>query len=190
LQSAGVGTCGSRNAGENGLRAASLCGEEAAAHDLSVISGYARGVDMATHIAALESRGHTVIVLPEGIERFRIKQGAFAEAWDPARVLVVSQFSPTQPWTAGSAMTRNLTIVGLALALVVVEAGERGGTLAAGLQAMEVGRPVLALEFEDTAPGNRILLDRGAIPVRSRAELSARLSGMRETTVASQLRMF
>jgi DNA processing protein len=51
---------------------------------------------------------------------------------------VVSQFSPTQPWTTGGAMTRNSVVIGLGLALVVVEAGETGGTLAAGKRAFEL----------------------------------------------------
>ena len=176
LNAPGIGMCGSRNVTEEGLKAAVACGEVVAHQGLTVVSGYARGVDMATHISALAAGGSTVIVLPEGISRFRIKRGPFVEVWNPSRVLVVSQFAPTRPWSAGAAMTRNGVIIGLSLALVVVEASEKGGTLAAGAKALELNRRVITLEFAQIPPGNAVLLRRGAVSVRNRAELSNRLA--------------
>jgi len=185
----GIGMCGSRNATEEGLKAAIACGEVVARQGLAVVSGYARGVDMATHVAALAAGGTTVIVLPEGINRFRIKRGPFAEVWDPARALVVSQFAPTRPWSAGAAMTRNAVIIGLSLALVVVEASEKGGTLAAGTTALDLNRRVITLEFAQTPPGNSVLLRRGAVRARNRAELSGRLAQVVSNPGGNQLLM-
>jgi DNA processing protein len=178
LREPGIGTCGSRHAAEASLLAARACSETVVAHRLSLVSGYARGVDMVTHIGALAQGGTTVIVLPEGIERFRVRRGEFADVWDPSRVVVVSQFSPNQPWNAGAAMARNAVISGLSRALVVVEAGDTGGTLAAGLHALERGQPVIVLQLDGEPAGNRILLDQGAIPVRSRQELTERLTDL------------
>lgn len=179
LTAPGIGMCGSRKAGDVGLRAASSCGEAASQQGLTVVSGYARGVDMAGHLAALKAGGRTVIVLAEGIDRFRVKSGDFAQAWDPARALVVSQFAPSQPWSAGNAMSRNGVIIGISQALVVVEAGETGGTLAAGRQALKEGRAVYVLALDSCPAGNTELLANGAIPIRSRAELDDRLSELR-----------
>jgi DNA processing protein len=187
LNAPGIGMCGSRNATGEGLKAAGACGEVAARQGLSVISGYARGVDMATHISALATGGTTVIVLPEGISHFRVKRGEFAEAWDPARALVVSQFTPTRPWSAGGAMTRNNVIIGLSLALVVVEASEKGGTLAAGKTALDLNRRVITLEFTETPPGNTVLLRRGAVPARDRSQLSDRLAEVVSNPGGNQL---
>jgi DNA processing protein len=181
--------CGSRNATEEGLKAAIACGEVAARQGLAVVSGYARGVDMATHVAALAAGGTTVIVLPEGINRFRVKREPFAEVWDPARALVVSQFAPTRPWSAGAAMTRNAVIIGLSLALVVVEASEKGGTLAAGTTALDLNRRVITLDFAQTPPGNSVLLRRGAVRARNRAELSGRLAQVVSNPGGNQLLM-
>jgi DNA processing protein len=135
------------------------------------ISGYARGVDTATHVAGLEAGGHTVLVLPEGIDHFRIRRGGVRDAWDPARALVLSQFAPTQPWSVHGAMARTGTIIGLSTALVVVEAGETGGTLAAGRRALALGRRVLVPEFAADTPGNQALLVAGAIAVKDPIEL-------------------
>lgn len=167
-----VGICGSRNASPNGLRAARLCSEALAARGIGVVSGYARGVDTAAHAGALAAGGDTVVVLPEGIGRFRLRGGELTRLWDDRRVVVLSQFPPNQPWTAGSAMARNAVVSGLGRALVVVEAGDTGGTLAAGLHALERGRPVFVLEAAGTeAPGNRRLRERGAVVVRDHEEL-------------------
>jgi DNA processing protein len=171
-----IGICGSRNASDQGLSAAHACGGEIARCDLVVVSGYARGVDTEAHAAALDAGGRTVMVLAEGIARFKIKRWLASRAHDQLQTTVVSQFPPSQTWSAGAAMNRNDVIIGLSLGLVVIEAGESGGTLAAGLQALDQRRPVLALEFhQDMPPGNKILLDKGAVPVRSRSQLRERL---------------
>lgn len=169
-----VGMCGSRAASEASLRAAKACGAAVAATGNVVISGYAKGVDMATHIAALEQGGQTIIVLAEGCDHFRIKREFQPGMFNWNDVLVVSQFAPTQPWTAAGAMTRNGLIYGLPGTLVVVEAGERGGTLAAGLAALAKGRRVFVLQLDGETPlGNKLILERGGIPISSREELTA-----------------
>jgi len=162
--------CGSRSVSELDLRPQMLV-EKSQQENLSVISGYAKGVDTATHLAALNMGGSTVIVLAEGFDHFRVKK-VFADKFDLDRILVLSQFPPSQPWLAHAAMTRNKVIFGLGCALVVVEAGERGGTLAAGEGALRVGRPVFVLNFGDeTPPGNKILLGKGGWSIRSREQL-------------------
>jgi DNA processing protein len=70
-------------------------------------------------------------------------------------------------------MTRNNIIIGLSIALVVVEAGETGGTLAAGKRALKLGRPVIALEFARTPRGNLILVESGAVAARDKIELGS-----------------
>ena len=187
LTASGIGMCGSRNASDEGLRAAAVCGEVATQEGLTVISGYARGVDTATHVSALSSGGSTVIVLPEGISHFRVKRGPVADVWDPERALVVSQFSPSRPWSAGSAMARNNVIIGLSLALIVIEASDTGGTLAAGMRALKLNRRVLAMEFPENPSGNAELIRRGAIPVPNRSKLRLRLAGITEDSQGNQL---
>ena len=187
LYGPGIGMCGSRNASPDGLRAAEACGEVAADHGIAVVSGYARGVDMSTHVSSLAAGGTTVIVLPEGISNFRIRRGPFAENWDPARALVVSQFSPSRPWSAATAMSRNSVIIGLSRALVVVEAQDKGGTFAAGTKALDLNRRVFALSFADNPPGNAVLLQRGAVAVRSRTELAEYLQQLAADPVGIQL---
>lgn len=179
LREPAIGMCGSRHASERGLEAARYCGETVAAHGWHVVSGYAKGVDTETHLAALRCGGNTVIVLAEGILHFRRKR-VFADVpFGDDTVLVLSQFPPTQRWTAGAAMTRNGLIVALGGALVVIEARETGGTLNAGRQALALSRRVFALEFLDgPRKGNETLITEGALPLRTRRAFLEALAGL------------
>lgn len=182
-----IGVCGSRQASAEGLRASHACSDAAARRGYCVVSGYAKGVDLAAHSAALAAGGTTVIVLAEGITRFRVRRGEFSDLWDPARALVVSQFAPDQKWFASGAMTRNAVISDLSQALVIVEAGEKGGTLAAGEYALRRNQLVLALQLFDAPPGNRVLIANGAKVIRSRQHLEAALDYLDRGTSFEQL---
>ncbi len=182
----GVGMCGSRHVSARGLDAASRCGALATEKGMTVVSGYAAGVDTATHLAALRSGGSTVVVLAEGMDHFRIKR-AFSDDFDWDRIVVVSQFAPSQPWRAHAAMARNGIIFGLPKALLVVEAGEKGGTLAAGEGALKLGRTVIAVEFgEETPPGNRVLIDKGAWAVSTPQQLRDSFESVRRVGSLAQ----
>ena len=89
-------------------------------------------------------------------------------------MLVVSQFAPRLPWSVGNAMARNGTIIGLAQAMVIVEAGLSGGTFAAGEQALRMRKPLFVVAFAQpaaSAAGNAHFIQRGATPIRrSKAE--------------------
>jgi DNA processing protein len=108
--------------------------------------------------------------------------------FDETNVLAISQFPPTQPWAASAAMTRNAVIAALSQAMLVVEAGEKGGTLNAGLQAIDMGRPVYAIAYsDDPPPGNEVLFQRGALPLRSSGELLSTLDGLASIEEPKQL---
>ncbi|UYV17004.1 DNA-protecting protein DprA [Porphyrobacter sp. ULC335] len=164
LGSHAVSFCGARNASEKGIEAAALCARKAVSENFIITSGNARGVDRATHFEALLNGGATVLVLPEGLDRFRIAP-ELREVWDWERVLVVSQFVPSAIWRAYQAMQRNKVIMGMSCAMIVIEAGEKGGTRAAGEEALRIGVPLFAVDYgfdETVAPGNRHLIASGA----------------------------
>jgi len=167
---AAVGFCGSRAASAKGLTVASDCARSLAREGVNVVSGYARGVDLAAHRAALEVGGTTTMVLAEGISHFRIK-GELRDVMDEdlSRVLVISEFPPGLPWRAHNAMARNRTICGLANAMVVIESGAEGGTFEAGRTALELGEPLFCVEYAEATPsaaGNPYFLQRGALGLR------------------------
>jgi DNA processing protein len=186
LHRAAIGVCGSRKASEAGLRAARACAAVAAREGLVVVSGNAPGVDTEAHIGALEGGSATILVIPEGALHYRPRRSEASGDLD-GRVLVLSQFPPRQRWHVGSAMARNGVVAALGEALIVVEAGNEGGTLNAGRQALAMGRPVVALQFDSmpTPPGNAILHAKGALRLQRASDLPEILAALRASDSAS-----
>ncbi|CAA6603800.1 Putative DNA protecting protein DprA (modular protein) [Rhodospirillaceae bacterium LM-1] len=165
LASQGIGFCGSRHASAKGLETAADCAEQAAKDGYVVISGNAAGIDFTAHYSALKAGGTTILVLPEGIDHFRIKKD-LQSVWDWKRTLVVSQFEPAAVWKSYRAMERNDMIIALSRAMIVIEAGATGGTLHAGMRTLAVGKPLFVAEYqniEEIAPGNKMLLEKGGL---------------------------
>lgn len=184
VEEAGFGICGSREASNRGIQIAGWFGAEVAKLGAPEVSGYAKGVDTAAHLGALQAGGATVVVLAEGILRFRMKKDFSQLSEAASRMLVVSEFHPARPWSAHGAMQRNATICGLSDAMVVVEAQATGGTLNAGLECLRQGKPLFVAQFgEDggtsTPEGNLELIKRGGVPVNKRPELAEQLSAIR-----------
>ena len=166
-----VGFCGSRKASPRGLGVAHDCAHLLARQQINVVSGYAQGVDLAAHRAALEAGGTTTAVLAEGILHFKVKRELhdMLKPNNCSRLSVVSEFPPGLPWRAHNAMARNRTICGLSHAMVVIESGAEGGTFEAGKAALQLGEPLFCIEYAETPPaaaGNPYFLRNGAFSLR------------------------
>ncbi len=174
---------GSRNCSEKGLHITKDIVKQLIEHDIVFVSGGAKGVDHEVHLTALENNGCTIFVIPEGIKHFNPKKELrkfwdFESVWD--KVLIISPFKPDDVWKGFRAMQRNDYILALADALFAVEAGEKGGTLDAGQKALKKGMPTFTVKYQqfvDSALGNKILLEKGAMPIQkntitNRANLS------------------
>src|SRR5271165_2389006 len=164
LNSLSVGFCGSREASEKGLATARDSATLLSNEKINIVSGFAAGVDMIAHRAALVAGGTTTVVLAEGILRFRVKKD-IRDVWDEGRTLVVSEFGPHLPWSVSHAMQRNKTICGLSRAMVLIEARSAGGSIEAGRECLKMGLPLFAAVYEgspESATGNEELLRNGA----------------------------
>ena len=172
LQKRAVGFCGARAASAKGIAVAEDCARQIASWNWGVVSGGARGVDTATHRAALTTGGTTVIVLPEGILRYRLRR-ELKPLVSKERVLLISEFPPFVTWSVANAMQRNRTVCGLSEALIVIESGASGGTFEAGKLALRLKMPLFVADYAEpavSATGNAHLLARGARPLRRNAE--------------------
>lgn len=164
LKHVSVGFCGSREASEKGMATARDSATLLANDKINIVSGFAAGVDMNAHRAALAAGGTTTVVLAEGILRFRVKKD-IRDFWDERRTLVVSEFAPNLPWSISHAMQRNKTICGLSRAMVLIEARSTGGSIEAGRDCLKMGLPLFAAVYEgspESATGNEELLRNGA----------------------------
>lgn len=158
-----VGFCGARNATERGLSVARDVSKILSTFGICVVSGYAKGVDVTAHEAALSSGGATIVVLAEGILSSRSKE--FVDLYDNgSNLLFVSEFPPMLKWISHNAMKRNVTICSLSNSMIVVESGVSGGTFAAAQESMRLKRPLFVAEYSDLSDstlGNIELINRG-----------------------------
>lgn len=140
-----VGMVGRRQASDEGVEIARELAGELARRGVVVLSGMAQGIDRASHFGCLMANGLTVAVLPMGLLRFlrEISQWrSIHDAVEAERLLLVSGAPPLQAWSVSEAMRRNDWIAAWCDALVVVEAGEKGGTWKTASSAARLGRPV------------------------------------------------
>lgn len=168
LDSKGVGFCGSRHASEKGIHVARESARLLGDRSVNVVSGYAKGVDLAAHCASLEGGGTTTIVLAEGILHFRPKR-EIKSLLNPENHVVVSEYTPRLPWAARQAMQRNQTIIGLSDAMIVIESGTTGGTFACAESALRLKHPLFVVEYAvpaESAGGNQQFLEQGAQALR------------------------
>lgn len=143
LSTKGISLCGSRAAGDTGLEFARAVGSFAAEYGLSLVSGYAKGVDLAGHVACVKSGGYTIAVLAEGVGQFRLRRELQSLDDIEHHLTVVSEFEDNARWTVWRAMQRNTTICELGQVLVAVDPGEKGGTLDAVKKAVKRRMPVI-----------------------------------------------
>lgn len=140
-----VAVVGSRSAGPVGLANARQFARELSEAGLVVTSGLADGIDGAAHQAALDAGSPTIAVVGTGPDRvYPRKHHALAQAV-VAHGAMVSEFLPGTSARPDHFPRRNRLIAGLSLGTLVIEAGEKSGSLITARLAGEQGREVFAV---------------------------------------------
>jgi DNA processing protein len=172
-----VALVGARNASSLGTRMARKLAGDLSAAGYVVVSGLARGIDAAAHLAALD--GGTIAVQAGGIDVIYPTENA-ALHHDIARqgLRLSEQPMGLQPQSRHFPV-RNRIISGLAQAVVVVEAAAKSGSLITARTALDQGRDVLAVPghpFDGRAAGCNMLIRDGATLVRNADDIIANLA--------------
>ena len=174
-----VAIVGSRSPTPYGLAQAERFGAALARAGVCVVSGLARGVDEAAHLAALDAGGDTIAVLGCGVDR-PWPAGPAADRVC-AEGLLLSEHGPGVPPRRHHFPLRNRVLAALADAVLVVEAAGRSGSLITARWAADQGQHVLAIPGRVDHPmsgGVTRLLREGATPVESPAMLLGDVYGL------------
>jgi len=169
-----VGMVGTTKPSDRGRSIAEQFGKRLAREGVTVVSGYAHGIDAASHRGAFNGGGRSILCLPYGVRHYRSRPD-FPPLHEIAqRGALVSECPPDQEWSSRAAVERNRIIAALGRALFVIETRPRGGTLHTVKAAEQLGRPIFALKYRrapDAARGNAILIGRGATAVSTFGEI-------------------
>jgi DNA processing protein len=137
-----VAIVGSRRASPEGLRRAYQLARDLARHGVGVLSGLAEGIDRAAHESALEHGGRTVAVVGTPLDRAYPAANAALQARIACEHLLLSPFAPGTRTRPAHFPERNRVMARLALATVVIEAGDASGSLHQVAESVRAGRPV------------------------------------------------
>ena len=163
LRRRAVAIVGARVASAAGCRFARGLAADLGRAGLVVVSGLARGVDAAAHEGALPTG--TVAVLGGGIGDIYPPENEALYGGIAQRGCIVSESEPGRRAQAKDFPRRNRLISGLSLAVVVVEAELKSGSLITARLAAEQGREVLAVPgspLDPRARGCNDLIRQGA----------------------------
>lgn len=147
-----VSIVGSRKASAEGIQRARSLARRLAEHGIVVASGLAAGIDRAAHEAAIEAGGSTIAVVGTPLDQSYPKENAELQDRIRREHLLVSQFPSGYPVEPKNFPIRNRTMALLTDATVIVEAGEKSGTLHQGWEALRLGRLLFLLESVATNP--------------------------------------
>lgn len=150
-----VAIVGSRNASAYGRYTTDKISRELALRGITIVSGMARGIDSCAHRGALTAKGRTIAVMGSGLDVIYPPENKKLFSSIAEQGAVVTEFPPgTQP-LAHNFPARNRIISGISYGVVIVEAGEKSGSLITARLAMEQGRDVFAIPGSIDSPASR-----------------------------------
>ena len=163
-----IAVVGTRNATAYGKMTSHVLAGSLAKVGAIIISGGAVGIDSLSHTAALEVGGVTVCVLGCGINYPYLMGNSRMRMNIAERGAVISEYPPDHPPGKYTFPERNRIISGLSDGVLVIEAGEKSGSLITARTALEQDRDVFAVMGNITSPysqGTNALIKDGAVPV-------------------------
>lgn len=179
LEAPCISVVGSRKCSTYGKNASEMLSRDLASRGVTVISGFARGIDSAAHLGAIQGKGRTIAVMGTGIDMIYPKEnGRLVHQILDNGGAVVSQFPLRTPPLKENFPYRNRIISGLSLGVLIVEASERSGSLITARLAMEQNREVMAVPGNITSKnsfGTNYLIKSGAKLVQQWQDVVAEL---------------
>ena len=163
-----VGMVGARKCDGYGREVADYLATALARSGVTVVSGFALGIDQAAHRGAVDGAGKTVAVLGCGLDVDYPRHSRPLAERIAQNGCLLSEFPLSREPRNWHFPIRNRVIAALSAAVVVVQAKPKSGSLITAHAALELGREVFAVPgriFDELSMGTNGLLTDGAVPV-------------------------
>ncbi len=153
-----------------------LCG-----YNIGIVSGLAIGIDSLAHEVALANNLYTLAIPGGGLDDsviYPARHKSLARKILESGGGLLSEYESTFKATTWSFPQRNRLVCGIAYATLVVEAGEKSGSLITARMASDYNRELLVVPgsiFSDNSKGTHQFLKLGATPVTEPADILAAL---------------
>lgn len=185
-----IAVVGPRKASQYGLWAAETFAKELSVRGITVVSGMALGVDSAAHMAALDSGGRTIAVLGTGVDVVYPSRNRHLYRRIVQNGAVVSEFPPGTQGLPYRFPQRNRIVSGLSKGTIIVEAGEKSGTLTTAQHSLDQGRDVFAVPGNINSvysKGTNSLIQDGAKLVMDIDDVLSEIQGLEGIEVQNSL---
>lgn len=146
-------------------------------YNITIVSGLALGMDSIAHKSAIKAGLKTIAIPGSGLnDNVLYPASNYGLAQDILKNsgTLVSEFEPDFKATLWSFPKRNRIMAGMSHATLIIEAGERSGTLITSRLALDYNRDVFVVPnsvFAQGSVGSNRLIRQGAMPVTSSKDI-------------------
>jgi DNA processing protein len=165
---------------------------ELAAAGITIVSGFMYGVDAEAHKTALGVGGRTIAVMPCGIDLIspEHQQDLYMEILNN-KGLVISEYEGTMAPLLWTYPKRNRIVAGLSKAVLIIEAGEKSGSLITAELAKKYNRKIFVVPgpiTSENSKGIMQLIREGATAISSAQEILTIFGGRISPKIKGEIR--
>ena len=156
---------------------------------MTIVSGFAYGIDRQAHLASVDNPGGTIAVLGTGIDL--IYPAMNRDLWIriAEKGLILTEFCPGTKPDPGNFPYRNRIISGLSLGVLVVQSAIKSGSMITARLALDQNKEVFAVPGAvnmDNYEGCNHLIKQGAYLVQCADDILEVLAPMVKATASSE----
>jgi len=168
-----IGIVGTRMPSEYGRASCVSIVKELSEYGIPVISGMAKGIDSIAHKTALKGGNLTYAVLGSGLDVIYPPENKRLFEEIAEKGAVISEYEPGTNPDKGNFPKRNRIISGISIGCLIVESGNKGGSLITASYALDQNREVFAIPGQidsRRSEGTNNLIKRGQAKLIMNAE--------------------
>ncbi len=183
IETPSVAIVGTRNPTEDGIARTRKLTKLLVKDGFTIVSGLAKGIDTAAHLAAIEAKGLTIAVIGTPLTMSYPKENSPLQERIAREYLLISQVPFFSNMHRAFFPERNKTMSALSLGTVIIEAGETSGTLIQARAALDQGRKLFILDscFQHGLKWPDRLKTMGAIRVQDYEDIRGHLNVQSQT---------